>query len=121
MDPTKDQGKLLCRKKVKVWHRKSKNAFFSQLDALLETDSEDDYLVVDDQRGSCEITTNFKDDNKEDQDISDISTGPSIQDILVCPKTMQIPDLAPFHQATPKAIDSGIFSIFMYHNNITNC
>ena len=84
---------------------------FSQLDALLETDSEDDYLVVDDQRGSCEITTNFMDDNTEDQDISDISTGPSIQDISECPKTMQILDLAPFHQTTPGEVDSGIWLV----------
>ena len=89
---------------------------FSQLDALLETDSEDDYLVVDDQRESCEITPNFKDDNTEDQDISDISTGPSIQDISECPKTMQIPD-----QMTSGKVDSGILSGFMYLNNITNC
>ena len=95
--------------------------FFSQLDALLETDSEDDTLVVDDQRGSCEMTTNFRDNNKEDEDITDISNGPSIQDISVCPKTMQIPDLAPFHQATPKAIDSGILSVIIYLNNITKC
>ena len=90
---------------------------FSQLDALLETDSEDDYLVVDDQSESSEITTNFK----EDQDISDISTGPSIQDILICQKTMQIPDLALFHQMTPGEVDSGMLSGFMYPNNVTKC
>eukprot|EP00092_Neocalanus_flemingeri_P018869 GFUD01020432.1.p1 GENE.GFUD01020432.1~~GFUD01020432.1.p1 ORF type:complete len:1159 (-),score=350.55 GFUD01020432.1:166-3561(-) len=33
--------------------------YLNQVDALLESDSEDDYLVVDDQHESSEVTTNF--------------------------------------------------------------
>eukprot|EP00092_Neocalanus_flemingeri_P004533 GFUD01004883.1.p1 GENE.GFUD01004883.1~~GFUD01004883.1.p1 ORF type:complete len:1386 (+),score=410.73 GFUD01004883.1:97-4254(+) len=35
------------------------DTYLNQVDALLESDSEDDYLVVDDQHESSEVTTNF--------------------------------------------------------------
>ena len=81
---------------------------FSQLDALLETDSEDDYLVVDDQSESCEVNKNFIDSNKKDEEIS---TGASIQDISGYPNTIKIPEHALFHQRTTKSVDSGIFLV----------
>ena len=67
---------------------------------------------VDDQSESCEVTTNFRDSNEEDEETTDITNGASIQDILEFPKTIQIPENALFHQMTPKADDSGIFFCF---------
>jgi len=44
----------------------SENNVGNQLDALLESDSDEDYLVVDDQTENCEITTSSK---PEDADV----------------------------------------------------
>ena len=54
-----DQSHLNCS-------RLSENNVGNQLDALLESDSDEDYLVVDDQTENCEITTSSK---PEDADV----------------------------------------------------
>ena len=71
----------------------NENLFFSQIDALLESDSDDDYLVVDDQNESCEVTTNFQDDDNED--ITDTTNRAPIQDSTESPQMISGPVVAP--------------------------
>eukprot|EP00092_Neocalanus_flemingeri_P026361 GFUD01028577.1.p1 GENE.GFUD01028577.1~~GFUD01028577.1.p1 ORF type:complete len:1214 (+),score=381.50 GFUD01028577.1:175-3642(+) len=60
----------------KNYPSRQEEACFSQVDALLETDSDDDYLVVDDQPEKNEVTANFKEvslgheENEVDDQIS---------------------------------------------------
>ena len=71
----------------------NENLFFSHLDALLESDSDEDYLVVDDQNESCEVTTNFKDHDNED--ITDTTNRAPIQDSTESPQMISGPVVAP--------------------------
>ena len=86
--------------------------FCSYLDALLETDSDEDNLVVDDQNGNFEFTSNLKENNTED--ITDTSTGAEVQDIPECLNTLPCPDPAPCGLIGNNIGDSGI-GAFKYY------
>ena len=62
----------------------------SQLDALLETDSDDDCLVVDDQSEACEVTTSCNEvENTETDPTAEQGTQERVKDR--CNTENQIP------------------------------